>query len=105
MGVSHRKGTRDANEPEIVEALEAHGLKVYLLEQPVDLLVWNPTVDRLFLIEVKNPEHRNKTTGGIRGPKKNLRPLQRELLALGVRDFKICWTPAEALLHCGILTP
>lgn len=47
----------DANEPEIVEALEAIGCKCYSIEKPVDLLV---EYQRIWvLLEVKNPLGRN----------------------------------------------
>ena len=46
---------RDANEPEIVEALEAVGAKVLRLDD-VDLLVGYR--DRLYLLEVKTPTGR-----------------------------------------------
>ena len=46
---------RDANEPEIVEALEAVGAKVLRLDD-VDLLV--AFRDKLYLLEVKTPQGR-----------------------------------------------
>jgi Holliday junction resolvase-like predicted endonuclease len=55
MGPRRRNSTgrRDANEPEIIAALEAVGARVRKLDQPVDLLVaFNGYV---FLIEVKPP--------------------------------------------------
>jgi Holliday junction resolvase len=45
---------RDANEPDIVAALEKIGCKVIRLNQPVDLLVGFK--NRNFLIEVKDGE-------------------------------------------------
>ena len=45
---------RDANEAEIVTALESIGCTVHRLDTPVDLLVGYRA--RNFLIEVKNPE-------------------------------------------------
>lgn len=50
----------DANQPEIIEALEKIGCTVYEIEKPVDLLI---EFRRLWiLIEVKNPKGLNKLT-------------------------------------------
>lgn len=43
---------RDANEPEIIEALEAEGVAVYKLDKPADLLC--SLSGRTFLVEVKS---------------------------------------------------
>lgn len=43
---------RDANEPEIIEALEAAGASVFVLDKPLDLLVGFR--GETFLLEVKN---------------------------------------------------
>jgi hypothetical protein len=48
---------RDANEPEIIAALEKIGCMVYCLDMPLDLLVGYR--GRNFLIEVKIEERRN----------------------------------------------
>jgi len=53
---------RDANEKEIVTALESIGCTVHRLDLPVDLLVGFRA--RNFLIEVKNPEGRATRTSG-----------------------------------------
>lgn len=48
----------DANEPEIVEALEEMGCTVFSIERPVDLLV---EFERIWIVlEVKNPAGRNR---------------------------------------------
>ena len=50
----------DANQPEIIEALEEIGCTVYEIEKPVDLLI---EFKRLWiLIEVKNPKGKNTLT-------------------------------------------
>lgn len=48
-----KKGRRDANEPEIIQALEAIGATVEQLNRPVDLLVGFR--GRNYLLEVKAP--------------------------------------------------
>lgn len=45
----------DANQAQIVSALESAGAKVLVIGQPVDLLVGVPGTKLLMLIEVKNP--------------------------------------------------
>jgi hypothetical protein len=50
----------DANQPEIVRALEAAGCAVWPLERPVDLLCWFRGV--YWLIEVKVPGKRDALT-------------------------------------------
>jgi len=51
MSLHRYDAKRDANEPEIVKALEDKGLSVYRLNQPLDLLVgYNK---RNYLVEVK----------------------------------------------------
>jgi len=54
---------RDANEPDIVKALEAIGCSVVRLDTPTDLLCGYRK--RCYLLEVKNPKqdkaHRKKT--------------------------------------------
>ena len=54
MSLARHAKRRDANEGEVIEALEAVGAVVYRLDRPVDLLVdfrktW-------FVLEVKRPE-------------------------------------------------
>lgn len=49
---------RDANEPEIIAALEAIGCTVVKLHEPLDLLVGYRGIT--FMIEVKNPEGRDR---------------------------------------------
>lgn len=39
MALRMHRAKRDANEPEIVEALQAAGASVYRLDQPVDLAI------------------------------------------------------------------
>ena len=46
------KRARDANEPEIVEALEKHGATVWRLDTPVDLLVGGQLVARGELVAI-----------------------------------------------------
>lgn len=53
----------DANQKEIVEALRKCGCAVYILGQPLDLLVWTSMWGgTYYLIEVKNPGGKNKLT-------------------------------------------
>jgi hypothetical protein len=53
MSLRRFNAKRDANEPEIVEALQAAGASVYRLDQPVDLLIGYRA--RWHLAEVKMP--------------------------------------------------
>ncbi len=46
---------RDANEPEIVDALERRGYIVHRIGAPGDLLIWNPTNLSWQVQEVKIP--------------------------------------------------
>lgn len=46
---------RDANEPEIVDALRSHGLIVHRIGEPGDLLVFNRQDRRWHVLEVKVP--------------------------------------------------
>lgn len=59
QGYGGRKKKRDANELEIVQALEnIPGVMVVPIDKPVDLLVgYNGNT---FLLEVKNPDGKNK---------------------------------------------
>lgn len=49
---------RDANEPEIVHYLEAHGYKVHRIGNPADLLIWNHDSRHWIVLEVKMPKGR-----------------------------------------------
>lgn len=58
MSLSRIAKKRDANEPEIVEALESIGVRVWRLDRPCDLLtlyrgIWRP-------LEVKMPDSKRK---------------------------------------------
>ena len=58
-GYKGRARKRDANEPEIIEALELiPGVVVVPQDKPVDLLVGYDGVT--FLLEVKNPKGKNR---------------------------------------------
>ncbi len=58
-GFKGRARKRDANEPEIIEALEAiPGVVVVPQDKPVDLLVGYNGVT--YLLEVKNPKGKNR---------------------------------------------
>lgn len=50
----HVKNKRDANEAEIVSRLRAHGMSVYPIDKPCDLLVGYR--GRTYLVEVKAPK-------------------------------------------------
>ena len=54
MALAKYGNKRDANEPEIVAMLEAHGFTVHRLDKPVDLLCGYGGRD--YLIEVKTPK-------------------------------------------------
>ena len=62
MGLSKYANKRDANEPEIVQALEAIGCTVFRMDRPVDLLVGylSPIGPINFLIECKMPGRENR---------------------------------------------
>lgn len=82
-----RAAKRDQNEPEIVAALRALGAFVWLLDQPVDLLVGYR--GRWHLLEVKRPKVGRLTEG------------QRELVRLStggaIPPVHVVKTPGEAL--------
>jgi hypothetical protein len=86
---------RDANEPEIIAALEAIGAKVVPLEPSEpglpDLLIgWR---NQTFLQEVKNPEGRNR-----------LDPAQVTFHRLWPgAPIGVVKTPAESLAHIGAI--
>lgn len=52
----HVKNKRDANEAEIVSRLRAHGLSVYPIDKPCDLIVGYR--GRTYLVEVKSDKGR-----------------------------------------------
>ena len=55
MGIRGQyKNKRDANEPEIVASLRAHGITVHPMDTPLDLLCATPD-GRNYLVEVKSP--------------------------------------------------
>lgn len=54
MSLHRMAASRDINEPEIVEALRKAGAYVYVMREPVDLLV--AFRGETFLIEVKMPK-------------------------------------------------
>lgn len=59
MKYNRRNKKRDANEPEIFDALnELPGCQVVRMDKPVDLLVGYG--GRTYLLEVKNPEGKNR---------------------------------------------
>ena len=56
MGIRGQyKNKRDANEPEIVASLRAHGITVHPMDTPLDLLCATPD-GRNHLVEVKGPK-------------------------------------------------
>ena len=81
---------RDANEPEIVRALEAVGAKVHRMHSPMDLLV--RFRDRTYLLEVKAP-----------GRKRRLQPSQAQCLADWGADAAVVESIEEALKHIGAI--
>ena len=52
-----KRNKPDANQPEIVQALRDIGARVFLIGQPLDLLV--AFRGKLILMEVKNPDGEN----------------------------------------------
>lgn len=53
MSLSRRAKRRDANEDQIVKALERAGAEVWITDRPADLLVYR--AGRWFVLEVKMP--------------------------------------------------
>ena len=53
MSLRRHNARRDANEPEIVEALQAAGASVYRLDQPTDAVIGYR--GKTLLIEIKMP--------------------------------------------------
>ncbi len=74
---------RDANEPEIVDALQKAGCYVHRLDDPVDLLVSKPG-GKVFQIEVKTP-------------KGKLTPAQVDYIADSHAPVHVVTSPEEAL--------
>jgi hypothetical protein len=69
--IRRHNAKRDANEPEIVAALQAAGASVYRLDQPVDLLIGYR--GRCIIAEVKLPksslnDNQQKFFASWRGP-------------------------------------
>lgn len=50
----------DANQPDIVDALEKAGFQVWFIEWPLDLLVYR--AGRFCVLEVKNRDGKNRAT-------------------------------------------
>lgn len=50
----------DANQPEIIDALKEIGCVCYEMERPVDLLVEDTETKSWFVLEVKNPDGKNR---------------------------------------------
>ena len=61
MSLNRYAKRRDHNESDIIRALESAGCQVWPLDQPLDLLVFNPRTGYL-LVEVKNPDGFNRLT-------------------------------------------
>lgn len=55
-----KRNKPDANQPEIIEAMEAIGAKVWPIGQPLDLLV--AFRGKLTIVEVKNPEGKDEVS-------------------------------------------
>ena len=53
---------RDANEPEIVQALQRMGVQVWRHDTPMDLLCFDNCTKHFFWVEVKNPNVQNRRT-------------------------------------------
>jgi hypothetical protein len=80
---------KDANQPEIVQALEAIGCSVWVMHQPCDLLVGRntPLGQRAYLLEVKN----------LKGRGKRLTPAQVEFRKSWKGPFAIVTSPEQAI--------
>jgi hypothetical protein len=55
-----KRNNPDANQPEIVQALRDIGARVFLIGQPLDLLVGFR--GKLILMEIKNPDGEDKVS-------------------------------------------
>lgn len=82
-----RAAARDLNEPAVVAALERAGCKTVKLNE-VDRLVLR--AGQVYLVEIKNPEGRDKLT-----------PFQKKLIAEGW-PLHVVRTPEEALAAVGL---
>ena len=58
-GPTHAK-RRDNNEHALRRDMDSMGIANWQLDQPVDLLCWSGRYKTLFLVEIKNPEHKRK---------------------------------------------
>jgi hypothetical protein len=85
MSVHRYDAKIDANQPDIIKALEACAVKVYVMKKPVDLLCCRQD-KQLFLLEVKNPDGLDRITKE-----------QAEFMAVWPGDVHIVRTPEEAL--------
>jgi hypothetical protein len=85
MSINRYAKNIDANQPEIIKALEACAVKVYVLSKPVDLLCCRQD-KQLFLLEVKNPDGKDRITKE-----------QADFLKSWPGDVHIVRTPDEAL--------
>ncbi len=81
----------DTTQAEIVAALRKAGCRVYIIREPVDLLVGSPHTARWHPIEVKSP-----------GKRKRLQPAQEEMLSNPPAPVFVVWTVAQALEAVGI---
>lgn len=82
---------RDANEPEIIAALEAAGATVFPLDKPLDLLVGFR--GQTFLLEVKN---------GAQPPSwQRVTPAQSSFIARWAGHYAIVNSPQAALDAIG----
>ena len=95
VAMPRRGARRDANEPDIVAALREAGAFVWLLDQPMDLLVWSPWQERLVLLEVKDPGA-EKRRGEYR-----LKASQKEALKVAPCAAFVVDTVERALYYAG----
>ncbi len=97
MPLARYANARDANEPDIVEALEAAGATVIRLDSPTDLLVgWR---GRNYLIEIKVPLG---PLGGLRGG--TLTTDQRRFFLTWRGQRCVARNPREALMAIGAIS-
>lgn len=89
------KAKRDANEAAIVEALQAHGIGVYRLNDPgaPDLLAWEPGdrfmhgKPRAYPLEVKSKTGRlTRAQRAYQGPRWVVRTPAEALAVFGIRE-------------------
>lgn len=74
---------KDGNQAEIVKALRKAGIRVYVMHQPVDLLVGQGT--RVALLEVKRPKEKPRSAPQI------------EFLSEWANTVRIVTTPENAV--------